>query len=379
MHALFAYQEPVPLGQADAEVFVSTMAALSRLGWSVQLAVPRNGQRHVDLGRSVRDFYHVDGVFEVVEVGRPQSVQSIRHLRHALALPALPEFREADFVYTRNLLILAVALIRGQRVVFDHYRLWGDRKRWLKPGLRRLMNHPNFLGLVVHSRYARAGYEALGVPRERVRVIHNGFNPSHLEPRLSQAAARDALRLPRDRCIAVYAGRIDVDKGVGVLLEMARKSLDTLYLLVGSKREGPIEREARSLENVRVLPWQPLRRTVEYLYAADVLLIPPSQLPLEKYKKTVLPLKVFLYLAAARPILAGDTADIADVLQDGANACLVPPDDVSAAVETLARLQTDSDLAGRLSAGAAATSEGLSWDARAERIDRFVRERLNAR
>ena len=119
--------------------------------------------------------------------------------------------------------------------------------------------------------------------------------------------------------------------------------------------------------------------TADRTYAADVLLIPPSELPLERYKKTVLPLKVFLYLAAARPILAGDTPDIADVLQDGANACLVPPDDVSAAVETLARLRTDSDLAGRLSAGAAATSEGLSWDARAERIDRFVRERLNAR
>ena len=378
MRALFAYQEPVPLGQADAEVFVSTMAALSRRGWTAQLAVPRNGRGHADLERSVRDFYHVEGTFEIVEVGRPQSVQAIRHLQHALALPTLAEFGNADFVYTRNLLILAVALLRGQRVVFDHYRLWGDQKRWLKPGLRRLMNHPSFLGLVVHSRYARAGYEELGVPSERVRVIHNGFNPTPLAPRLSQATARDALGLPEDRHIAVYAGRIDVDKGVGVLLEMARKSPDTLYLLVGSKREGPIEREAQSLENVRVLPWQPLRRTAEYLYAADVLLIPPSQLPLERYKKTVLPLKVFLYLAAARPILAGDTADIADVLENGANACLVPPDDVSAAVETLARLRIDTDLVRRLSAGAATTAEGLSWDARAERIDRFVRERLNA-
>ena len=65
---------------------------------------------------------------------------------------------------------------------------------------------------------------------------------------------------------------------------------------------GPVERRAESLPNVIVRPWQPFDSVLRYLDAADVLLVPPSAAPL-RGGGTVLPLKLFSYLAAGRPPL----------------------------------------------------------------------------
>jgi len=91
----------------------------------------------------------------------------------------------------------------------------------------------------------------------------------------------------------------------------------------------------------------------------------------------VLPLKLFAYLAAGRPILAPAAPDTAELLQDGENALLVPPGDAVAAAAALDRLR-DPVLAARLGAAAYARSGELTWDRRAEKIEAFLTHRLNA-
>jgi glycosyltransferase involved in cell wall biosynthesis len=93
----------------------------------------------------------------------------------------------------------------------------------------------------------------------------------------------------------------------------------------------------------------------------------------------VLPIKLFAYLAAGRPILAPAAPDTAELLEHGSNAWLIPPDDPDAAAHGLDRLLGDRALAGRLSANALRLSEGLTWDRRAEKIEGFLRERLAQR
>ena len=96
-------------------------------------------------------------------------------------------------------------------------------------------------------------------------------------------------------------------------------------MLVGSEGEGPVEAEAAALGNVRIVPWQAPGSLPAWLAAADVLLIPPSRAPLEQFRNCVLPLKLFAYFAAGRPILAPAAPDTAELLADGENALLVPP------------------------------------------------------
>jgi glycosyltransferase involved in cell wall biosynthesis len=148
-----------------------------------------------------------------------------------------------------------------------------------------------------------------------------------------------------------------------------------LFLLIGSEGEGPIEAAAARLANVRVVPWQAPADLPAWLYAADALLIPPSRAPLEQYRNCVLPLKLFSYLAAGRPILAPQAPDTAELLSDGENALLVPPGDPEAAAAALDRLR-DPDLAARLGANALGHAGDLTWDHRAERIAAFLEARL---
>jgi glycosyltransferase involved in cell wall biosynthesis len=122
------------------------------------------------------------------------------------------------------------------------------------------------------------------------------------------------------------------------------------------------------------VPWQPFSATVPYLYAADVLLIPPTRGPLETVGNTVLPMKTFLYQAAERAILGPATPDVTEVLRDGLSARLVPPDAPETAAAALRDLLADEALRARLAASARA--EVQTWQARAERVLAFVERRL---
>jgi glycosyltransferase involved in cell wall biosynthesis len=130
---------------------------------------------------------------------------------------------------------------------------------------------------------------------------------------------------------------------------------------------------------VRIEPWVEPAALPAWLFAADVLVIPPSREPLERFRSCVLPIKLFAYLAAGRPILAPEAPDTAELLAHGQTAWLVPPDRPAAAAEALDLLLGDGVLATRLSANAQRLSEGLTWDRRARAIARFLQARLAQR
>ena len=122
--------------------------------------------------------------------------------------------------------------------------------------------------------------DRLGIPDEQLCVCHNGWEPKRMEPRLSKEEARTKLGLPLDRRLVVYTGRMNHKKGLDVALEMARRLPEHLFVLVGSTGDGPVEREAKDIPNVKIVEWQKFSGTAAYLYAADVVLVPPSLSPL---------------------------------------------------------------------------------------------------
>ena len=89
-------------------------------------------------------------------------------------------------------------------------------------------------------------------------------------------------------------------------------------------------------------------------------------------------MKLFLYMASGRPILAGATPDVSEVLRHRHNAFLCRPDDPQALADGLAELLGDPSLASRLAAAALAESADLTWDARARRIVDAIEARRRA-
>ncbi|NIP58412.1 MAG: glycosyltransferase [Gemmatimonadetes bacterium] len=386
LHIAYAFDNRVPSPQADTEQLVSTVAALSRRGLDVTLVIPRLGE---DPGAGkgagkdaaadeIRRFYGVEGAFAVARYPCPRGPRPLQKLVAPLRAVRAGAAREADLIHTRNLPIALAGIGAGRRVVLETYRPWPDQFAVLRPLIRRLMGHGDFVGAILHSRLARESYARLGVPEERLLVAHNGWEPSRMEPVLERGEARERLELPRERPIVVYTGRVDDEKGLDVVLEVASLAPEVLFVLVGAKEPDAFTERARRADNVRLVPWQPFEAVSRWLYAADVLLLPPSARPLERHGSTVLPMKLFSYLAAGRPILAPRTPDVTEVLRDGENARLVPPGDAEAAAAAVGEILEDGALRERLADGGRRAAEGLTWDARAERIHRFLARRLEA-
>lgn len=374
MHIVATYENLLPRSQADAEVFVNTAAALARQpDLQVELLVPRNPASSVT---QIREYFGVQGPLQITELPSWRGVLATQHLVHAIA--SSRRGWGADLVYTRNLATLTAALQRGHLSALDHYRPWADQVPPLQPLLRALMGHPRFLGGVIHSELARRSYVRLGVPEARLTVAHNGWDPARMEPALDQREARHRVGLAEDAFTVVYTGRINRQKGLDTVLELARRCPDMRFVLVGSEGEGPIEREARELANVHIEPWKRFDETAPYLYAADVMMVPPSSTPLLQHGNTVLPLKLFLYLAAGRPILGPDSPDCAEVLDQGGNALLVPPGDLDAAAAALRRLRDDATLRDGMGRAARTKARSCTWDARAAHIRHFLEQRLAA-
>ncbi|HWO09047.1 MAG TPA: glycosyltransferase [Polyangiaceae bacterium] len=374
MKIAYVFDRPLPARETDSEQAIQTIAGFARQGAQVTLVLPARGA--LPSARELAAHYQVTGDFEVQPAPTPfGQFEFGRKWWHAIRAHELPAVADADVVYTRNFPTL-LALAEGKRqFAYETYRPWHEQFPVLAPLFRRAMAAPRFLGAILHSHFACDRYRALGVDERRLLVAHNGHDPSRFASPPPQRELRAALGLPLDRKLVVYTGHVNLTKGLDTVLRMARRRPDVSFVLVGSEGTGVIELLARRAPNVAVVGWQAFDVVARYLMAADVLLQPPSRVPLKLVGNTVLPMKLFLYLAAGRPIIAPDLPDMRELLEHEGNALLVPPGDDDAAVRALERILGEPGLADRLSAAARQAARGLTWDARASRILAFLERR----
>ena len=364
-----------PGRQACREQSLNTIAALARRGHDVTLLMPRRPGDGPVSADDLRSYYRVEGSFRLVQ--RPSRRASEKLGPSLLWLRQVfrdPELRGADLLLSRIPAMLGAGILSPLPFATDHYRPWPDVLPALRPWFRQNAHHRRCAGLILHSEFAAQSYRRAGIDPARVLVAHNGADLA--APRLDKPAARARLGLTQGRPIAVYAGRLNGEKGLDQLFAMAALRPEILFLLVGSEGDGPIERQAAEQDNVRTVAWAEPDALSAWLQAADALLIPPSRAPLERFGHCVLPMKLFAYLAAGRPILAPESPDTAELLSDGQTALLVPPDRPEAAAAALDRILGDKGLADRLAAAAHVLAESLSWDKRAETISDFLEARL---
>jgi len=196
-------------------------------------------------------------------------------------------------------------------------------------------------------------------------------------PVLSKEDARTKLDLPKNRKIATYAGNISPKKGIGIILDLAESNKDAYFVLAGSKERTEIEEKAEKMENVRIVPWLKFDKVVEYLYASDILILPPTTGPLQKVGNTVLPIKTFLYMACSRVIFGPDSPDLKGVLTDGINAKLVEPDSFEKADAGLKELLQNDELCEKLETQAYLDVKDDTYLKRSADIIDFIKEKLH--
>ncbi len=376
-----------PIEKADSEQVVNTVSALAAEGMDIQLVIPRNwrnfGTPKQKRLQRLQDFYGLrNGLHPRELIHLPMSNLRLEKYTHGIIAPIWVKLLGYDIVYTRNPLPALVASWLGLKVVFETYRVYGRSQRLSTMLIRSLARSQNLLGIITHSSPSRKSLLQCGLDKDKVRVIHNGFNPELFKKSMSREEARRQLGLSGDTRIACYSGRLDREKGVGFLLELAARTPEITYLFIGKSQQdarGWIEQTAAKggLQNIRVMPWLSQDKLVPYFYASDVLLIPPTAAPLVQHGKTVLPLKLFLYMAAGRPILAPGLPDSAAILNDS-NAILVEPDNLEHAATRIRQVFSNPEWAESLARQAESDSQHYTWPGRAKQIIAFFLERLSA-
>jgi glycosyltransferase involved in cell wall biosynthesis len=269
----------------------------------------------------------------------------------------------------------ALELARKKRagVFLEIHRVPGGRlrRKWLSAAAR------GSAGVLAISNGVREDLEALGVAAEKIRVEHDGFEAGRFARLPSRRKARAELSLPEEAPLCVYTGGLLEWKGVGLLVEAARR-LPAVYFAIAGGMEADVKKlrqRAGGAPNVRIDGFQPPERVALYLAAADLAVVPNRSQPAISAKYTS-PLKVFEAMAAGVALVASDLPSLRELLTHERDAWLVAPDDAEALARGIEKLVLDPGLRRELAQNLHARRAEHTWDARAQRILDWMDSRL---
>ncbi len=279
-----------------------------------------------------------------------------------------------DVYYTRDLpaAILLILLRGGARVAYEPHRISGTGvgRRLQTWALRRAGS------LFPVTQAMAREIKQLGAAPERICVVHDGIRAERFHNLPTRAEARRQAGWSEELFVVGYVGRLQtmsMDKGVGTLLQALAALDGAAIALVGGPQEKTEElrltwralgqAESHFLEAGQVAPDAvPL-----YLAAFDVCAMPFPWTQHFAYYAS--PVKLFEYMASGRPLVATNLPAVAEVIQDGEDALLVPPGDAPALTAALLRLREDAALRQGLAANARAkVLANYTWATRARRI-----------
>jgi len=203
----------------------------------------------------------------------------------------------------------------------------------------------------------------------RIHIIPFGLELDRFtKHRPDKAEARRRLGLPADSLMAGIVGRLDVKKGQDVLLragKIVREAGCPLHLLiVGDKTandpEGYAEFLQRLSEKLGLVSFVHFRRhraDVEQVYAAMDIFVLASHS--ETYGMVTIEA-----MASRRPVIGTAAGGTTQIIADGVNGLLAPPQDEKKLADAILKIANDPDLAERLAA-----------QAEADAIERYSHER----
>ncbi len=176
-----------------------------------------------------------------------------------------------------------------------------------------------------------------GVRDAKIHVVENWANPNFIMIGPQKNSFRNTVN-KENHFMIIYSGGINNNANLEPLIDAADvlKEEPFLFVIIG---EGQYKNKIhqivkeRSLLNVKLLPWQPLKNYPEVLRAADINVVTLSN----RSAETSVPSKVYKQLAAGRPIIAitPDKSELFRLVTVARCGICIPCDDALALVREL--------------------------------------------
>jgi glycosyltransferase involved in cell wall biosynthesis len=285
------------------------------------------------------------------------------------ALSAWSRDKHPDIWYTRDPAMVDVLSRPDRQIALElHDAPDSNPKRW-----ERIKG--NVAWFIVISNGLRDKLVSLGIPTDRIRVAHDGYDPEDFRERMPREEARKSLGVPADAFIAMYIGTFYPWKGVDLVVRSWAKTDARMHLVLVGGPEADARRlmdqvAASCASRIHFVATKEHREAVRRLSAADVALLTTSPNH-EIGRSYTSPLKQFEYLAAGLPILASDVPSSHEVL-DATVARFYPSSEAGFA-DALANAADDSAWRASASVAAKQVVRPYTWETRTRRIYDFIR------
>jgi glycosyltransferase involved in cell wall biosynthesis len=220
--------------------------------------------------------------------------------------------------------------------------------------------------VIAISRYMRDWWIRSGAPAERTTVIPHGTDVEYFRP---VPGARARLGIAETEQTILYVGRLSREKNVDLAIRaVAALAEGRPHLRMRIAGTGPLEASLRQLarelgvaDRVLFLGWIDRAQIPLHYSAADVFLLPSHSEALGRVILEAMACQCFV----AAPAVSGPP----DVITDGVTGALLPPNDVAAWHEPLARALDDASWRMTISAAARRHVEAhYAWPVIARRI-----------
>lgn len=361
MKVAFLVSGDLPSTGAHSLQAMQMASAIGHLGHAVRVFAPESLRLRLRRARGGMLFYGPAAGLDIEQIpcGPPWRTTFFPGWG-GRALEAVRSFAP-DLVYARDYDSPAETISAGiPTVVEKHSPLMQGN------GIERLLalaDRPAFRALVVVTRGLADAHRAARFPAGKIVVEPDGVD---------LGLFGEPGPVPAEGPV-VYAGGLAAWKGIAILLEAARSLPEIpLKIVGGGAVERLLWRRRGAPRNVRFLPRVAHDQVPAILRGARVLVLPNTGEGISGPYTS--PLKMFEYMAAARPIVATGIDPLREVLRHGENAWLVPPGDPAALAEGIRRVLEDCALGERLASCARVEVSRYAWEERAGRI----LERINA-
>ncbi len=367
----------LPSQAANAVQVLKMVSAFGALGHEVRLLAPwhRNRLRGPTAQVWLREAFVLDGPFRLSYLPYVKVAGRLGGSYFPIASGAARLLRP-ELVYTRNARIAELCLRLGCRVVLETHSVVAQGRALA--ATRRLRSAPGLARWVFISDRLRARYaQSMPLPEGRCLVAHDAIDLERFTPRVDKLAARQRLGLAVEPPLVVYVGHLYAGRGAELLVDVARARADIDFLLVGGTTADVARirglADAAGVHNVELVGHKPIAELPSYLFAADVLVIPHTSRSMASDRQTAIsdyasPMKLFEYMAAGRAIVATRFPSITEILVDGTNGILVPPDSAAALADGIGRALGDPALAANLGEQARRDVATRTWRRRAAEV-----------
>ena len=290
----------------------------------------------------------------------------------ATCLTWRPDLIVCGHVITAPAALSARVLTNTPYVVFTH--AYEIRRRRMKQLYGYLLRRARLV--ISNSAFTRGAVGELGVPTDRIRVLHPGVDAERFSPSRNGDEHRRMI-LSVSRLADMYKGH---DMTIRALPLIKSKVPAARYVIAGG---GPLReylgRVAQSVgvqQDVEFLGEVSDDQLLDLYRSADVLAV------LSRESASLGGAEGFgiVCLEAAAcgvPVVAGRSGGLPDAVQDGVTGILVDPQDLGAAAEAIVSLLADPARARRMgAAGRSAVLDHFTWDHMAREARRLFGEAI---